>query len=124
VLLQDLAQHGLVALQDLRKAAAPGGAVLRDRRLLQPASAGVLVEIGARVDGLVHRGLVDRRRLGLCLRRTALARGRGGGRRRCRRLAGGGWRWRRRSGSSGTGWIRRRRWGLRDGAGIRGGWPG
>ena len=111
----------LVALEDLAEAAAPARPVFGNGRLLQPAPAGVLVEVGAGIDRLVHRALVDGRRLRLRLRHCAARRPGCGGRRRlaCGGRSGGG-----RSGRRGSRGIRGRRrslGGRRAGRGFVGG---
>src|SRR5208337_3747701 len=53
-LLQNIAQDHLVALMQLVEPS-PFRLVSRDRIVLQPVAAGVLVEVSARIDGLVHR---------------------------------------------------------------------
>ena len=62
VLLHDLAQHRLVALQHLAEAATPLRAVFGDGRPGEPAPASELVEVVAGTHRAIHRGEIDPRR--------------------------------------------------------------
>jgi pimeloyl-ACP methyl ester carboxylesterase len=57
-LLEDAPQEKLVLVRQLA-VDVPARLVRRDRVVLDPSAAGVLVEIGARIDGTIHRGGVE-----------------------------------------------------------------
>ena len=57
--LEDLVHLLLVVLVDHREAAPPRRLVGRDLRALEPAAAGVLVEVVTRADARIHGGLVE-----------------------------------------------------------------